>query len=647
MGKTTDEHYVSALRDVQHDLQAVKSSGGYLVWLGFLTALTLIAGIGVTAYAWLGHQQFMALSPFWYLAGGLVAAGPGFACIAAGFMARQSLQTARANAIVLRASQMLLMPAEAAGTRITRIGESVRHEAAKVDEIIENSHASLADLRERLARERDDVEKSVIRNGNSIATIMDKMSAERQALAELTSAVAAQAVAMSDAIPRQARMMADAARAAYQDIAKSDEALNARLVSLDKTAHQLTDVMSHLGELSERGEERTADLVRAISNVEERLRESAKVVDAAIRASELASLAATETSDSLNAAVASALDGTREASDFIRRQSKEASGEAMKAMAELKQTAHQAEQALIAVGAAAKSQASDTEQRIEQMSEYMYQAATRATSAAEAGLERARLRIERASALLNGLTDEPIAPVPSGDPREFFVPPPVVSTSAEKPVTTPLRQRQAETPDDKDTSDAAQAESPGDETHDDMFEADDFDLTLGPKSSGEAPDSWLSRTSGQTKDLMLNDDERSGMLSQRDSGLSWKDLLAGLDTPAEERDEAARFILSEIEESGIALDQLFVTRTVKKIASATRRGERHRRRMVREFAGTEVQSLVYRLQDDIAFRNSADRFLTVEEPDALRALTEAEKSRSTASARLSAYLLLDAASGST
>ncbi len=641
MVKTSDELYLSALKDVQRELQLVRSSGDHLMWLGLLGGFVILGSVGVIAYAALGHSAFMALNPAWYIAGFLVGLGPATASVIAGFLARQSIRTARANTLILRASQLLLMPAETAGGRIARLGEIVRGETGKIDELIEGSHASLEELKTQLSHERELISQSVDQNRKNISEIVGKLADERQALAELTAAVEAQAAEMSDAIPRQARLMAEAARIAQQEVAQTDDLLNERLHALDDGARKLGDAMTLLTEMTERGEASARRLADTVTKVESRLSASAKTVDAAVRASELAATAASETGDSLNAAVASALDGTREASTFIRTQSREAVAEAMAAMAELKQAGEQAQSALLAAGAAARSQAEETERRVDEMSDSMFEAASRATSAAEAGLERARLRIERAWQQLSGFDDTPSrTPAPVEDPRESFTIPPAPSPTPTVTGQPQLRPRQdAFELDDDPTDDEAPTHS---------FTPAPSQPTIQNGASAHAtPASNKSSWSAQFEDendLLLDDDEDDFPTeAERDTGLSWKDLLAGLDAPSEERDESARYVMSEIEQSDVKLTDLLSSRMVKKISSAGKRGERTRRKIVREYVGTDVQTLIFRLQDDISFRNSAERFLTVEEPDALRSLAESEKSRSPASARLAAYLLLDTA----
>ena len=64
---------------------------------------------------------------------------------------------------------------------------------------------------------------------------------------------------------------------------------------------------------------------------------------------------------------------------------------------------------------------------------------------------------------------------------------------------------------------------------------------------------------------------------------------------------------------------------------------------MREYAGSNVRTLQYRLEDDARFKASAERFIKTEAKDSIQSLSEAERSRSSAAKRLTAYLVLDAA----
>tara|TARA_Y100000052_G_scaffold27554_1_gene36224 strand:+ start:5590 stop:7518 length:1929 start_codon:yes stop_codon:yes gene_type:complete len=636
MSVSRDETYLRTLKETHAELQHVKSSGNWLIVISVIAVVLLYSGAGLAALAYLGQDAFLALDPIWFVAAGTLLAGPALAILLAGFLARQSQRTSRANALILRASQLLLMPAELAGNRVDNLAVRVREETVRIDEAVETAHASLANLKNTLTSEREEMDKFIDRNRDQIGVMVQKLADERQALAELTSAVEAQTESISEAIPRQARTMADAARMAQQEIAKADLAVDERLKALDDSGRRLGEQLAALGDMSLDAEARTDQIAKTVAGVIEQLNASAKTVDTAIRASEMASSAATETGDALNAAVSSALDGTREASEFIRLQSRDAVAEALKAMADLKAAGEAAEAATRSAGDEARAEADRTEQRIQELSHKLYEAATKATSAAEAGLERARTRIERASGLLNGLFDADIQsdpppppaapPPPQLRPRQSDDLPPAPS---EDEIFTPA----APEPD-------ARQQPPG--------EPEPPQIISHAPPEPEASNSTETAPDGKTETEAEDGsntlfDVAFDRASLKERGVSWRDLLSGIEPEPEERNEAARNVLAEISDAGVELNGMLSMKETRKIAGAARKGDRQRHRAVREYAGSAVQTLTYRLEDDAPFRQSVEQFLSAESQDAASALTEAEKSRTEASSRLTAYLILDTA----
>lgn len=644
MSVSRDESYLNALKETHAELQRIRSSGNWLVIASIAAACFLYLGAGLAALAYFGADTLAAAEPIWFGAAIAVLAGPAVAIVMAGVLARQSQRSGQANALVLRASQLLLMPAEQAGKQIGVLATQVKTEAEHIDETVETAHASLSNLQETLANERKALSEFVEQNRKSLESMFDKLSEERQALAELSSAVEAQTEAISEAIPRQARTMAEAARMAQQEVAKADMAVDERLKSLDETGIRLGEKLASLGEMSIEAEDRSQRLAVTIDSMIKRMNESAQTVDTAIKASEMAASAATETSDALSATISNALDGTRDASEFIRKQSREAVAEALKAMAELKAAGEAAEAATRAASQTARSEADQTERRIQEISDSLYAAAVRATSTAEAGLDRARQRIERASALLNGMYEAD----PATPPAPTYTPPP------EPPPKTALRPRFQDDAPIKDTpaSTKPQAEADTREVAEQETKSEatpkrkEANTDPGPvtKPARQAPE--------DTKETSVDPDEDGSVTlfdmaferaTQKEMGLTWKDLLSGLEAEPEERDEAARHILSEIEDAGVNLDDLFAVRETRKIASASRKGDRQRQRAVREYAGSNVRTLQYRLEDDARFKASAERFIKTEAKDSIQSLSEAERSRSSAPKRLTAYLVLDTA----
>ena len=80
-------------------------------------------------------------------------------------------------------------------------------------------------------------------------------------------------------------------------------------------------------------------------------------------------------------------------------------------------------------------------------------------------------------------------------------------------------------------------------------------------------------------------------------------------------------------------------------ASARSEGEGLRRKAISDAASRQVQRVQKRLDVDSQLMQMSREFLVMEEPDALMALDKTCRSSKNASARLSAFLLIDAALG--
>jgi hypothetical protein len=125
------------------------------------------------------------------------------------------------------------------------------------------------------------------------------------------------------------------------------------------------------------------------------------------------------------------------------------------------------------------------------------------------------------------------------------------------------------------------------------------------------------------------------------------DIFGDLDDmPVRMREEAASLMIDRLDRAGVRLGVVKAS-DLRRIASAAHQGERQRRRAIRDTAPGEIQRVSRLLEQDRELQHTARTFLTAEEPDALRLLSLAERAREDAAPRLSAYLLLDAALGTT
>jgi hypothetical protein len=126
---------------------------------------------------------------------------------------------------------------------------------------------------------------------------------------------------------------------------------------------------------------------------------------------------------------------------------------------------------------------------------------------------------------------------------------------------------------------------------------------------------------------------------------SWRGLLSSIDdTPTPHLHDQSAAIVDRLDRAGVRLHAVKAS-DLRRIANAAHQGERQRRRAIRDTAPSEIQRVTRLLEADRDLEYAARTFVASEEPDALRVLSMADRSREDAAPRLSAYLLLDAALG--
>ncbi len=576
-------------------------------WLAGGLALLMWAGLGAYVYLNIGLATVLA-QPTLALAGeAALALVPGIALICAGVMARESRRSTEANALVLSSARLLLEPADKAREEIATIAEAVTRETQFVNK-------ALGETRSKLDALRADIEASVtgalkaaeiVRTDSEV--LVAKMAAERKSLFELSEALKNQAGDLSKAIPRHAQMLGEAARVAQQEVAKADELMDQRLRGVEDVARRLAERIDQLDTMGAESRKRAQNLAGALARMDEQLVQSTRMVDAAVKAGELATAASKGTADALRDAMSDALDAALKTSETIAQRSSAASEEARAAMQRLKDVGLQVEAATKSATLAARAHADEVDRRINQSADNMARASIRAGEAAEDGLERAKERIERASLLVNSMQEQkrPASSIDGLDSAgRSGLPKP--TASAEQP----LAARES----------AAEATEP-------------HRFTLGGGEPKPAP----PRPTAAPQPLADAD---------HDAGLSWRDLLTGIEeVDAPPREETVKEMISRLDRAGVRLSRAVRASDLRRIAMAAHQGERQRRRATRDTNPGEIQRVARLLDADRELAQAARHFVALEEPDALRVLATADRAREDAAPRLSAYLFLDAALG--
>ena len=521
----------------------------------------------------------------------------------------------------------------------------------EVDRSMGHALSAMKAMAGELGDERQRLESVTYASADNARDLATRLGNERSGLEQLAKDLREQTDILNEAIPEQAHLMVESARVAATEVAAAEDALHARLESLDQTGRSLAQKISAMDTLAAEADERNETLLFAIARMEEKLEKSRKTVETAARAGELAAAAAGTTGDRLMESVKVALEGAKDASHQIQLQTLEASESAARALAELKDAGQQAAAAVRAAGIAARAEMDISERRADLTSKSLLKKKRTLDDPFESespSQPTTRSILDEARAARPAPMPEP-EPIQADERSEPILETP--STSIEEPVT----------------------QSPSRAVEDDLFEAgvdrladsmlddaisvprsngDDFAHTNG--SNGHEKRTSIMR---DLEDLNVSDaagdaaphfdeNDEVELVQTRMRGDSLSDIIADMERDERStlsREETAEALLNQLKESGIELTDVFRPKDKKKIAQAARKGEDQRRSAINQQVGRQVERVRLRLRGNLEMMTLARDFLALEESDALNALENTHASNKNASARLATYLLLDAA----
>ncbi len=668
-----------------------------MVITGFLVAFFWIFGAAAMAIGLWGVEGLKQLPPLILAGGAMATIVPALLMIMAGYMGRTNRRSAASNALVMEAAVRLMAPAREAGTEGITFAEQMKQAAAEVDRAMAHALSAMKAMAGEIGDERLRLESVAYASADNARDLTERLSQERQALEGLARDLRTHMQSLNEAIPRQAQMMVKAARDASEEVSRADEVLEQRLESMQLAGRSLSEKLVELDGLARDAATRTETLTFAVSRVEEKLDQSRRTVDAAVRAGEIAAAAAMTTGDALKDAVSSALDGARRANHEINTSTREAAENAARALARLREAGDEAASAIRSAEYAAKADTVRLENKVRQAArEEVPAPATepRQTPAAETPapveLNDARPVFDTAADVFDeaDLLDEDTPPVPplrngngnghangvhahglnGGDtPRPEPAPP------------TPRRREARPSMEDElfdAAADALASAALTDTPEDPVFE-DEPEIILPDEPARPEPDPLMLRRRHDDPPLeapSLPDtprrrstdfpqtlpDAREEETTEQAAPLvpvrpapsatgvemGWRDIISDMsreERPVRDREDVAEELIDRLQTSGIVLPETFRPKAKRKIAEAARRGEKERKSAILAQAGRQVERVTQRLRNDRDLMDLARDFLDMESEDALHALEQTQKTGRNASARLAAYLLLDAA----
>jgi hypothetical protein len=668
---------VLARQEVSENFEAARNGGGWMVAAGFGIALLWYCAAAAAAVGVFGIDAILAQSPALLTGGVLAVLVPGLLIIMAGYMARTNRRASASNALVMEAAIRLLAPAREAGTEGITFAEQMKQAASEVDRSMAHAMSAMKAMAGEIGDERMRLESVAYASADNARDLAQRLAAERSALEGLARDLKAQISSMNEAIPRQAAMMVNAAKQAGDEVARADEALESRLNGMAAAGEALATRLIGLDELAREATTRTETLTFAVSRVEEKLDQSHKLVDAAVRAGEFAAAAASTTGDALKDAVSSALDGARYANQEINQATRAASEEAASALARLREAGEHAAAAVRAAGTAARAEIDQMNRATGQPVAPRPAAPVTAAAPVPPAAPAAAAHVAPAAPV----TPAEPAPIPVARPAEP-VPRPVnghangavnghanghALSEPSPPITRPAPPpRPPARPSMEDELFDAAADALASASLD-PDEGDPLELGRDPDPKDASPlmlrrrfddhdDAPPPVPARRASDQASVNGAGSGALATSSSralapgtDIGWRDIISDMSRDEQgdhmDREEVADQMIQRLQTSGILLPEAFRPKAKRRIAEAARQGERERRAAIMENAGRQVERVTQRLRSDRDLQALAREFISMEEEDALHALEQTQKTSRNASPRLAAYLLLDAAAG--
>ncbi len=601
---------------VMAEFEDAQSAGGWMVVSGILLALVWWVGLAACVFGLIGLPALSAVPPELIIGASVAAAVPGFLMIMAGYMARANRRASLANAVVMSAAARLLSPAETMGQEGAVMADQLKQSALEMDQVMQRAVATMKTMSGDIGDERMRLESVSYASADNARDLAERLSAERQSLETLARDLRGQISVMNESLPQQARVLAETARKAVQEVTRADEALDGRLEKMRGAGDHLATKMMDLDALARDAATRTETLTLAVSRIEDKLDQSRKTVDAAIRAGDMAAAAASSTGDALKDAVSSALDTARHINSEINVSTRSAAEDAARSLAELRAAGDAAAASVRAAGAAARGEMSEL---------------------------------------------DPVTHVaPNDTPRPIAAPEsaPVNHTSIDDMADTQTETAPPEialqTP---SVSDAELFDAGADAM---AASGEDAPLELGRTAdpADGAPFVLRSRLGEEAAPTpqpdsvavpppVINTPPAAHPVNAASNGdMGWRDILSDIDradSPDLSREEVADALLHRLQDSGIRLPEIFKPKAKRKIAAAATRGDDARRNATKDMVGQQVERVFKRMRADRELKNLARQFHAMEEADALNALSQTQKTSRNASARLAAYLLIDAA----
>ncbi len=203
-----------------------------VLWIGGIVALAYVTefrnGRLVVDPVALALLALIALAPV-----GFIWAGA-YAIIQAGGLARETRRSQRLT-------DELVGPTALAAAQVGAVVEAMRGQIATAEQIAGQSRVQLSALRDALDTQTQQLKEATATASRSAITLVETLSKERTELNTLALTLDARSAAVTDAINRQAKMVAEASDLAETQLREAEASLAARAADLAAAAGEAVD----------------------------------------------------------------------------------------------------------------------------------------------------------------------------------------------------------------------------------------------------------------------------------------------------------------------------------------------------------------------------------------------------------------------
>lgn len=210
---------------------------------GAATAVSALWALAPIAYA-IGYRQGVAPlqnDPFALAVFALLAIGPAAFVWVAAYMIRQSMKLSAEARRTRELAELMLTPAAMAAAGAADAVAAVRAQIESAALMASDARDRMLTLRETLAQETGGLAEATAGSARTTVELAGSVAREREALEAISAALDTQSAAITDAIGRQARMVAEASDLAETQLREAEAALAARAADLAGAAGSAMD----------------------------------------------------------------------------------------------------------------------------------------------------------------------------------------------------------------------------------------------------------------------------------------------------------------------------------------------------------------------------------------------------------------------